>query len=193
MNLKVLYGVGEYMLALYMSFIDAENDRVKFEIIYNTYRKRMVLTADSVLHNKDDAEDAVHDTFIKIARNMKSIDEPESDRTLSYVLKVTKNNAINLLHKNKRRDELIQLDDVEYMTDEQFFEKLSLVESYEEIVSAIRNLNDTYRDVMFYHFIKEMKIKDISDLLGKKNSAVQQQLIRGKKRLLEILEKDLRD
>lgn len=193
MNLKVLYGVGEYMLALYMSFIDAENDRVKFEIIYNTYRKRMVLTADSVLHNKDDAEDAVHDTFIKIARNMKSIDEPESDRTLSYVLKVTKNNAINLLHKNKRRDELIQLDDVENMTDEQFFEKLSLVESYEEIVSAIRNLNDTYRDVMFYHFIKEMKIKDISDLLGKKNSAVQQQLIRGKKRLLEILEKDLRD
>ena len=181
------------MLALYMSFIDDEDDRAKFEIIYHTYRKRMVLTADSVLHNKDDAEDAVHDTFIKIARNMKSIDDPESDKTLSYVIKATKNNAINLLHKNERRNELIQLDDIENMTDEKFFERLSLIESYEEIVFAIRNLNDTYRDVMFYHFVKEMKIKDIADLFGKKNCAVQQQLIRGKKKLIEILEKDLRD
>lgn len=181
------------MLALYMSFIDDEDDRAKFEILYHTYRKRMVLTAYSVLHNKDDAEDAVHDTFIKIARNMKSIDEPESDRTLSYLIKATKNNAINLHNKNKRRNELIKLDDVENMTDEQFFDKLSLTESYVKIVAAIRSLDDTYRDVMFYHFVKEMKIKDIADLLGKKNSTVHQQLIRGKKKLIEILEKDLRD
>lgn len=181
------------MLALYMSFIDDEDDQAKFEIIYHTYRKRMVLTADSVLHNKGDAEDVVHDTFIKIARNMKSIDEPKSNKTLSYVIKATKNNAINLLNKNERRDELIKLDNVEDMTDEQFFEKLSLTESYEEIVDAIRSLNDTYKDVMFYHFVEEMKIRDIADLLDKKNSAVQQQLIRGKKKLLEILEKDLRD
>lgn len=45
----------------------------------------------------------------------------------------------------------------------------------------------------FIKIKKEMKIKDIADLLGKKNSAVQQQLIRGKKKLIEILEKDLRD
>ena len=181
------------MLALYMSFIDDEDDRAKFEIIYHTYRKRMVLTADSVLHNKDEAEDVVHDTFIKIARNMKSIGDPKSNKTSSYVIKATKNNAINLLNKNKRRNELIELDNVENITDEQFFEKLSLTESYEEIVAAIRSLNDTYRDVMFYHFVEEMKIKDIADLLGKKTSTVQQQLIRGKKKLLEILEKDLRD
>lgn len=181
------------MLALYMSFIDDEDDRAKFEILYHTYRKRMVLTAYSVLHNKDDAEDAVHDTFIKIARNMKSIGDPESDETLSYVIKATKNNAINLLNKNKRRTEWIKLDDIENMTDEQFFDKLSLTESYEKIVAAIRSLDDTYRDVMFYHFVKEMKIKDIADLLGKKNSTVHQQLIRGKKKLIEILEKDLRD
>lgn len=181
------------MLALYMSFIDDEDDRAKFEILYHTYRKRMVLTAYSVLHNKDDAEDAVHDTFIKIARNMKSIGDPESDETLSYVIKATKNNAINLLNKNKRRTEWIKLDDIENITDEQFFEKLSLTESYEKIVSAIRSLDDTYRDVMFYHFVKEMKIKDIAYLLGKKNSTVHQQLVRGKKKLIEILEKDLRD
>lgn len=181
------------MLIFYMSLIDNDDDRAKFEIIYNEYRKRMVSTAFSVLKNKEDAEDAVHDTFIKIARNMKSIDDPTSDRTLSYVIKATKNNAINLLNKNKKRNEHIQLEDVENIADGKFLERLHIEENYAELVDAIRLLNDTYRDVMFFHFVEGMKIKEIADLLGKKQSTVQQQLIRGKKKLLEILENNLRD
>ena len=84
------------MLAFYMAFIDDEDDREKFEIIYNEYRKRMVSTAYSILRNHEDAEDAVHDTFIKIARNMNSIGDPKSNEALSYILKATKNTAINL-------------------------------------------------------------------------------------------------
>ena len=72
------------MLAFYMSFIDDENDKSRFEVIYDTYRKRMVLTAYSVIHDRNEAEDVVHDTFIKIARNMKSINDPLSNETLSY-------------------------------------------------------------------------------------------------------------
>lgn len=181
------------MLIFYMSLIDNDDDRAKFEILYNEYRKRMISTAFSVLKNRGDAEDAVHETFIKIARNMKSIDDPTSGRTLSYVIKATKNNAINLLNKNKKRNEHIQLEDVENIADGKFLERLHIEENYAELVDAIRLLNDTYRDVMFFHFVEGMKIKEIADLLGKKQSTVQQQLIRGKKKLLEILEKDLRN
>lgn len=70
---------------------------------------------------------------------------------------------------------------------------MSLTESYKEIVNAVELLNKTYRDVMYYHFVCDMKINDIADLLGEKPSAVQQKLIRGKKKLLEILDDDLRD
>lgn len=114
------------MLAFYMAFIDDEDDREKFEIIYNEYRKRMVSTAYSILRNHEDAEDAVHDTFIKIARNMNSIGDPKSNEALSYILKATKNTAINLSKKNTTRNKHIHLEDVENMTDEHFFEKLSV-------------------------------------------------------------------
>lgn len=181
------------MLMFYMSLLDNDDDRSKFEILYNKYRKRMVYTAYSVLGNNEDAEDVVHDTFIKIARNMKSIDDPTSDQTLSYVIKATKNNAINLLNKNKKRNEHIQLEDVENRSDGKFLERLHIEENYAAVVDAIRLLKDTYRDVMFFHFVEGMKIKEIADLLGKKQSTVQQQLIRGKKQLLKILENDLRD
>ena len=181
------------MLALYMSFIDSEDDREKFEIIYNEYRKRMVSTAYSILHNHEDAEDAVHEALIRIAKNMKAIDDPKSKKTLAYVITATKNNAINIFNKNKRNSEHIFIGDIENLTDERFFEKMSLTESYKEIVNAVELLNETYRDVMYYHFVCDMKIRDIADLLGEKSSTVQQKLIRGKKKLLEILDNDLRD
>ena len=181
------------MLAFYMTFIDGEDDKAKFEILYNTYRKRMVYTAFSVLNNKEDAEDAVHDTFIKIARNMRSIGDPESDETLSYVLKAVKNTAINLSKKNTTRNKHIQSQDVDNISDGAFLNKLRIQENYEEVVEAIRSLNDIYRDVMFYHFIAGMKSRDIADLLDRNKSTVQQQIVRGKKKLLEILENDLRD
>lgn len=181
------------MLMFYMSLIDNDDDRAKFEILYNKYRKRMVYTAYSVLGNNEDAEDAVHDTFIKIARNMRSIQDPDSDETLSYVLKATKNTAINLSQKNNTRNKHIQLEDVENISDGQFFEELRIQENYGEAVEAIQSLNDTYRDVLFYYFVEGMKAKDIADLLSRNKSTVQQQIIRGKKKLLEILENKLRD
>lgn len=56
------------MLVLYMSFIDDEIHRRLFEEIYITYRKQMFLVARAVLSNDSDAEDAVHDVFLKIAK-----------------------------------------------------------------------------------------------------------------------------
>lgn len=178
------------MLTLYMSFIDDENDKPKFEIIYYTYRERMLLMAESVLHNRQDAEDAVHDTFIKIARNMKSIDEPESVRTLSYVLKATKNTAINLNNKNKSNENRVYMDSIDDISDKEFFEKLNISENYNAVVHAILEFDDIYKDVLFYHFVQEMKVSEIADLLNRKRSTVKQQLVRGKKILLETLDKE---
>ena len=188
-----MYIVGGNMLALYLSLIDNEDDRDKFVIIYNEYRKRMITAANSVLHNKQDAEDVLHDTFIKIARNMKAIDDPYSDKTQSYLLKAVKNTAKDFLKKKENRNEVAAQDYVENIPDMQFLEKLRIKDRYNEVVNAIRELNDTYRDVMFFHFVSEMKIAEIADLLGRKKSTVQQQLIRGKKKLIEILETDLRE
>lgn len=176
------------MLALYMTFIDDEKNKPKFEIIYYTYREKMLLMADSVLHNRQDAEDAVHDTFIKIARNMKSIGEPESNKTLSYVLKATKNTAINLHNKNKSNDNRIYFDTIDDISDHEFLDKLDISENYNKAVQAILKLDDKYKDVMFYHFVQEMKVSAVADLLGRKKSTVKQQLVRGKKLLLETLD-----
>lgn len=61
------------MLALYMSFIDDESHRRLFEKIYIEYRGPMFFMARSVLGNDSDAEDIVHDVFLKIAKKKPTI------------------------------------------------------------------------------------------------------------------------
>ena len=174
------------MLAFYMTLIDNGQNKSKFEQLYYKYRDRMMYVALSVLHNNEDAEDAVHNTFVAIAKNMDSIGEVVSVQTLSYVLKATKNTSINMLNKNYRH-ESVNIENIDDIADEEFFTSLNVKERYNEVVNAIVNLDEKYRDVLFYHYVSDMPVSKVADLLGRKVSTVKQQLVRGKKILLENL------
>ena len=55
-----------------------------------------------ILNNASDAEDAVHDAFIKIAENMKKISDPVCPKTQSYVVTIVENKAIDLYRRKQR-------------------------------------------------------------------------------------------
>ena len=58
-------------MLVYLQMIETPDDRSKFEIIYLEYRDYMYRVAFAILHNVEDAEDAVHYAFVKIAENIK--------------------------------------------------------------------------------------------------------------------------
>lgn len=91
------------MLLIYMSFIDDESHRRLFEEIYLSYRKQMFLVARTVLKNDSDAEDIVHDVFLRIAKKyMAKISTIENETDLrNYLLKATKNAALDHLRKHR--------------------------------------------------------------------------------------------
>lgn len=177
------------MLALYMSFIDDESHRRLFEKIYINYRKQMFLVARSVLGNDSDAEDFVHDVFLKIAKkHMVRISKIESDVDLrNYLLKATKHTSLDYLRK--RRHERISSDaeiyadmpDTTDMTDDAFVEKICNKIEYERILSSIASMKDIYREVMYYHFVLGLSVPEVAKLMECKVSTVKQRLVRGKK------------
>ena len=81
------------MLALYLAYLDDENDKKLFEEIFYAYRKQMVTLALSILNNENDAEDAVHNVFLRIAqKNWNTVRTIENKTDLrNYLLKATKN------------------------------------------------------------------------------------------------------
>lgn len=183
------------MLTFYLSLIDAESDRRSFEVLYNSYRKQMLAVARSVLSSDSEAEDIVHDVFVKIAsKHMSTIKTlPKEEDVRNYLLKATKNTALN--HVKKRSRDNLSLNTVlEFhagsttdLTDEQFLDMVFAKLEHEKLINALCALDLKYREVIYYHFVLEMPVPKVSEVLNRKPGTVKMQLVRGKKLLLSQL------
>lgn len=52
-------------MLIYLQMIESEADKSKFEQLYLKYRSLMLRVAMRILHNEQDAEDAVHQAFCR--------------------------------------------------------------------------------------------------------------------------------
>ena len=75
-------------MLIYLQIIENDKDKSKFEQIYEAYRGLMFHTAFKVLTHGQDAEDAVHHAFVKIAENITKISEPVCPKTKSFVVTI---------------------------------------------------------------------------------------------------------
>ncbi|MBE6761992.1 MAG: sigma-70 family RNA polymerase sigma factor [Ruminococcaceae bacterium] len=184
------------MLALYLAYLDDENDKELFAHIYNSYRKQMVQTAFLIVNNNHDAEDVVEEVFLRIAQKYFDVVRSIKDETdlRNYLLKAAKNTAISKSKSKKKEntslDTVIEynMTDNEELSDDTFVEFICNKIDRDQIVEAIKSLNEKYRDVLYYHFVMELTVPQTAKLLDQTTSTTKKQLVRGKKMLLDLLE-----
>ncbi|MGN0570305.1 MAG: RNA polymerase sigma factor [Candidatus Fimenecus sp.] len=165
-----------------------DNSTTEFEQIYLKYRNQMILVALSLLHNQDDAEDAVHEAFLGIANHMKTVGQIKNENDLrNYCLKSAKNASLNMLKAQSRREKTFF--EPFPISDKDFLDSICTKCDCDELIRAIQKLDEKYRDVLYYHFVLEMTVPQVATLLGRKKATVKKQLIRGKKFLLQIIER----
>lgn len=168
-------------MLLYLQMIDLPVERSKFEKIYISYKSMMYAAAFSILRNEQDAEDAVHQAFVKIVKNISKISEPECPKTRGYVVTIVENTAINIYRRKKRRP-AVSLDEggpwlaVEY-------------EGSNELARCMAQLPGRYRQVLLLKHHHGYSTKEIAKMLGltAANVAKIEQRAKGK---LEILCKE---
>lgn len=177
------------MLALYLAMIEDEDKKVKFEQIYYNYKNQMFYVANSVLNNIHDAEDAVQEAFISIAKNMNTVSKIDNEKDLrAYILKATKSRALNIVSEKKEDKYILDIDSLHDLSDDLFLERVCMKFEYDQVVSALGKMDSLYRDVLYYHFCLEFTAKETAEVLNEKLSTVKQRLVRGKKILLKLLE-----
>ena len=64
-------------MIIYLQMLEDLSDRDKFTLLYNKYRRLMLYVANQILNNQDDSEDAVHEAFLSIIRNIKKIQDTD--------------------------------------------------------------------------------------------------------------------
>ena len=65
----------------YLATMETADDRTRFESLYLAYRGLMYHVAYHILKNPQDAEDAVHQSFVKLAEHMATIPDGPCPRT----------------------------------------------------------------------------------------------------------------
>ena len=73
------------------------------------------------------------------------------------------------------------------LIDSEFVETICRKAEYEELVLMIKCLDKKYREVLYYHFVLEFSIAETSKILNQNISTTKMQLVRGKKKLMCLL------
>ena len=82
-------------MLIYLTMIEAEEDRHRFLSLYRRYKKLMLYIAHDILHDPHDAEDAVHEAFLRLAEMIEKIHEIDCPETRSLIVMITKSKAID--------------------------------------------------------------------------------------------------
>lgn len=175
-------------MLIFLSLIDNNQDKRKFEILYNIYCKKMFHVADSILHDIYESEDAIQNALISIAVNIDKIKDVYSQSTFSYIMTIARNAAIDLSRKGK---DIIYTDEEMYLTstEDDIPNIISSEEDFNNVISIIQNLPDIYKDVLNLHYINQFTVSEMSSLLSRKPSTIKKQITRGKKLLAEHMQK----
>ncbi len=175
------------MLPMYLAVISDDDDKRYFEELYLKYRQDMYRIAYSILHNKEDSEDAVHQAFLQISENFDRIRSIPCQEMKPYFVIIIRNASYNIYNKNKKRADfdtesetsgsLIELD---------YFEKCD----YEKLVKKISQLPQKYKDILFLRYVEEFSVKEIARMLDITENTVWKRTERAKIMLKELLEKE---
>lgn len=174
----VIYPIGDLCMIIYLSTIDTPDERSKFEQVYIKYKDLMFYVANRILHNTYDAEDAVHQAFLAILKNLGKIYDVESQKTRAFVVVIVERKAIDLLRIRQRSSETALNDEV---AQKAVPERLGLDE-------AIDLLPGHYRNVLTLKYVSGFSTGEISKMLGITSSGVSKLLFRAKEALKKILE-----
>lgn len=174
------------MLMIYASVIDDAADLRKFERIYYLYRDQMFFVANKILNDEHEAEDAVQNALLGIARNIRSLPDDDKRLVRAYTLTAAKNAALNLLPEKLRRDMQLDIDEVDIADDEDVFERVAASEDREIISRAIEKLPDIYGDVLLLHCVCGLGVERTALMLGRKKATVKKQLTRARKLVVKL-------
>lgn len=181
------------MISMILMSIEDEKQRSDVEQIWNLYGKIMLAKAYGILGNMQDAEDAVQEAFLRISKNAENFSEPKSPDTIALVSIYTRNVAINLYRRNKKRNELFgndgDLDNVisAAAESEDIAQLIVNDETVEIVRRAINMLDEPYKDVILLKYYYHKKNIEIAEVLGVDANTVNGRVFRAKKKLKELI------
>ena len=148
------------------------------------YRQRVFSFANYSLRAREDAEDITQDVFIKLWQNWQRLDHIKLN---AWLMRVAHNAVVDHVRKHKKANE--QVDDYAELEDQASEEysggDLDDRAFKQQLMEAIKSLDDPFRSILVMRDIQGMSYTDIQQSLDISASQVKVYLHRGRRKLRE--------
>ena len=173
-------------MLLYLSLIDTEEDKTKFEEIFNNYKKTMYYVANSILKDEHHSHDAVQNSFLKIIKHIDKIKDVKCNKTKGFIVTIVKNSSIDIYRKLQiEKNKIQKLENEMQGFEEEAYDNDALSNRVEV---AILRLPERYKQVFFLKYSHGFHDDVIAEMLDISPSTVRTRIKRGKDKLKIILD-----
>ncbi len=140
----------------------------EFEAVYARQVDRIYKICCFYLGNETDAQDAVQNIFIKFYQ--KKISFYDEQHEMAWFLTVTRNHCKDILRSGWRRRRV----DIEKMPEIAAGARRATHDP--QLERALQDLSVKQKEVLYFYYYEEYSIREISQILSRKESTIQSQL-----------------
>lgn len=177
------------LLAFYLASLETDEQVAKFEYIYKKHFNFMWKTAFSITHDSNYAEDAVHEAFLQIIKEIDVLRLENEKELKSYLFLITRERTIDFLRKwdrrksNQRDTNCITLEVTADSPEHLVFTRLQL----EKVVNALSDLPEDYKRPLLLQ-VKGYSISEIAQIMQCNTSTIKSRIYRARKKILSLFD-----
>ncbi|WP_372238079.1 RNA polymerase sigma factor [Paenibacillus sp. FSL R7-0337] len=152
-------------------------DRQAFTTIITEYERKIYTYCYYLLRNREEAEDAVQDIFVKVYQQLRRYEKRVSFSAWLY--KVAYHHCLDQLRRRKRRSRLLSLYKLQLMTHQQELPEEPPVDR------ILENLTSEERGLLILRVIEQYSFEEISMITGSSSAALRKKYERLRKKLIQ--------
>lgn len=152
-----------------------------FDLLYSKYKSKIEFFIFNIVKDCQKAEDIAQDVFIYVFQN-----QPKENYSFkNYLYLVGKSRAISYVKNEKNRENIAEkyLNNKEESSGQDILEFITNQETKRELIKAINELDDRYKNAIYLTQIEELSYKEASKILGESTQNIKNYVHRGKKKL----------
>lgn len=158
--------------------------------LYDTYAKRLMVISIRYVGRKDIAEDILHDSFIKIFKNIGKFNYRGEGSLRAWMDRITVNTALEWLRVQKKTTLLDENYIPDVVDDEPSYSEVKTIPQ-EIILKLVGELPIGYRTIFNLFCIEGYSHREIAEELGIKEKISSSQLLRAKRLLANKIKSHL--
>lgn len=152
--------------------VQAQKSPDAFAELYDRYINKIYRFIYLKLSNKEEAEDTTSEVFLKVWNYL--IDPAHTDvKSFSgFVYRMARNAIIDVYRKRANRQEFSLTLAEQVPGKNKEIEGIHTEQELEHVLKTLKTMKSEYQEVIVLRYVDDLSIQEISEILGKKQTAV---------------------